>query len=131
MEHLIAFICLLSLPIYLGYGHFFEYWECSLSKENFNVTSWAALILFCSYFGVVIYAGIEELYKLKEVGREYRKFITFFIFPSVGFGLAIFPKIASEYIFNAFSTNTLRLQNQLCSLAGWILIIYLVSVLVL
>lgn len=131
MEYLIAFICLCSLPVYFGYRHFLEYWESSLSKENFSLVSWVALILLFSYFGLVIYMGIDELYELKEAGRESRKFITFFIYPSVGFGLAIFPKIASEYIFNAFSMNMLRIQNQLCSFMGWLLIFYLVFVLVL
>jgi len=131
MEYTFAIICLLSLPLYLGFRHSVEYYEGPFSKENFGVSSLLALILFCSYFVIFINLGIEELYELKELGRQSRKFATFFIYPSIGFGLAIFPKMASEYIFDAFSMASLRFQFQLCAFIGWLLIAYLASILVL
>jgi len=130
MEYTFAIICLLSIPVYLGFRHVREYYENPFSKENFGIDSLLALITYFSYFCIFIYLGINGLYELNELGRQSRKFATFFIYPSIGFGLAIFPKIASEYLLEAFSINSLRFQYQLCAFVGWLLILYLVSILV-
>ena len=131
MEITFAIICLLSIPLYLGFRQLVEYYDGPFSKENFGLLSLLALIIYFVYFGVFIYLGIDGLYELKELGRQSRKFATFFIYPSIGFGLAIFPKITSEYIFDAFSMASLRFQYQLCSFIGWLSIAYLASILVL
>jgi len=83
------------------------------------------------YFGIFIYLGIENLIELNEYGRQSQKFANLFIYPSIGFGLVIFPKSASELILNQFSYATERLLHQLCAFVGWLLVIYLGCILVL
>ena len=79
---------------------------------------------------MLIYLGIEDLFDLKNSGEEYQKFTSFFIYPSIGFGFVIFPKISAELIFNAFSYTTERFQYQLSAFVGWLLVAYLGCVLV-
>jgi hypothetical protein len=131
MEIIFALICLLSAPLYLGARHIIEYYDAPFSKENFGKASLLAAVLYFLYLATFLRLGTDGLYELKQFGNVVKKFSTFFIYPSIGFGLAIFPKLASEYIFNAYSMALLNFQYQLCSLIGWLHIIYLACVLLL
>lgn len=122
---------MLSIPLFLGYRHLSAYYEEPFSKENFGIISLFALVLYLLYLSLFMYLGVDGLYELQKFGRPSRKLANFFIYPGIGFGLAIFPKVASEYMFNAFSMNMLRIQSQLCAITGWLLIIYLGSILIL
>ncbi len=131
MEIIFALTFLFSVPLYLGARHIIEYYDAPFSRENFGKASLLATVLYLLYLIAFLRLGTDGLYELKEFGSIVRKFSIFFIYPSIGFGLAIFPKLASEYIFNAYSMALLNFQYQLCSLIGWLLIIYLAGILLL
>lgn len=130
METLLAIIVLLSLPCYLGFRHMLEYYDAPFSKDNFGIGAALATVLLVLYIISFFYLRIDELYDLSE-GRKRDKFAIFFIEPTIGFGIAIFNKVAAEYMFNFNTLSSIKFLKEICTFVGWLLIIRLIGVFIL
>ena len=122
METLVQLVVLVSLPIYLGVRHYSEY-------ESFDNTLWGlsekfATGLLLAYVCFFLLVGKEYLYSLQEFGADYRKFSTFFIYPSFGFAIAMFPRIAAEYCDNYIDLAAAGMCR-VVSIFGWLLLVFL------
>lgn len=128
IEDIFAVICLLSVPSFLAVKYFSEYYEGTVSLGMFGFWPSIALILYLIYLGLYFFLGIDGLYELNDFQRENRKYQTFFLCPTIGFGLAIFPKCATEYIFNYWSFSEFDVYVKYTAFTGWSLILYVASV---
>ncbi|MEN3157705.1 hypothetical protein ABC502_04885 [Alkalimonas sp. NCh-2] len=127
IETLFQLAVLVSLPTYFGVRHYYEY-------ESFNRTLWGfseklAALFFIIYIGFFLLVGKEYLYSLREFGTENRKFGTFFVFPSVAFAIAMFPRIAAEFSDNYSGLAATGMQRAI-GIFGWIYLFILLFVLV-
>ncbi len=125
MDLFISILVLLTFPILFGVKHYLEY-------EAFSSNLWGnaekiATILFLVYLTVIIIVGKEHAYTYYESVPDHKKFPSFFVSPSLGFGIAMFPRGAAE-----FSGSYARLaavgMTRALSLIGWVLIAWLAMI---
>lgn len=127
VETLFQLAVLVSLPTYFGIRHYYEY-------ESFDSAWWGlsekfAAVFFIAYIGFFLLVGKEHLYSLREFGAENRKFGTFFVFPSIAFAIAMFPRIAAEYSDNYSGLAATGMQRAI-GIFGWIYLFILLFTLV-
>ncbi|WP_040551904.1 hypothetical protein [Rheinheimera nanhaiensis] len=127
METLVQLAVLVSLPIYFGIRHYCEY-------ESFDSAKWGlpeklAALFFILYIGFFLLVGREHLYSLQEFGADNRKFGSFFVFPSIAFAVALFPKIAAEYSEHYAGLAATGMQR-IVGIFGWAYLLVLFLTLV-
>lgn len=127
METLVQLVVLVSLPIYFGIRHYFEY-------ESFDNVLWGlsekfATVLFLVYVCFFLIVGKEYLYSLYQFGADYRKFSTFFVYPSFSFAIAMFPRIAAEFCDNYIDLAAVGMCRVI-SVFGWLLLVFLLIIVI-
>ncbi|BCO17633.1 hypothetical protein KUC3_04900 [Alteromonas sp. KC3] len=125
METLISTVVLISIPSFFAVRHFNEYGTFDDPKIWGRAEKIASL-LFALYLGMILVLGKSGIYSFYEPVSTIRdpRFMFFFLFPSIGFGIAMFPRVAAE-----FSQNYLpMLQSDMLkyfSIYGWLIIVCL------
>lgn len=124
MKTALAIVVLLAGPAYFAIKTYSDY-ECIICKiAGWTTSSTLASILLVIYSTVIVIFGANEIYNYSSIGSEFRKFSDFFVFPAIGFTLAIFPKPVAEY--SNFHVNLKMLNiEEVFIVPGWILIMYL------
>lgn len=125
METLISIVVLITIPIFFAVRHVDEYGTFDDPKIWGNAEKFASS-LFLLYLGMVLVLGKSGIYSFYEPVSSIRdpRFGFFFLFPSLGFGIAMFPRVAAE-----FSQNYLPMVQsgmlKYFSIYGWLIIVCL------
>ncbi|NVK57204.1 MAG: hypothetical protein HWE26_16505 [Alteromonadaceae bacterium] len=130
METLISIAVLVSVPIFLALRHYDAYG----TFEDSNIwgkSEKLALMIFMLYIAMVIVLGKSGIYTFYEPITAIRdhRFVYFFCAPGLGFGIAIFPRVAAEFsqlYLPMLKTGTLKYF----AIFGWLIIVALTLVLV-
>ena len=128
METLISIVVLIAIPTILAVRHFNEYG--SFDQPNiWGASEKVATALFLIYVGMVLALGKSGIYSFYEPVSQIRdpRFTLFFLMPSFGFGIVMFPRIAAE-----FSENYLPMLRsgmlRYFGIYGWALICCLATI---
>ena len=125
METLISIVVLIAIPIFLAVRHLDEYGTFDDPKIWGNGEKIASS-LFVFYLGMVLVLGKSGIYSFYDPVSSIRdpRFMFFFLFPSIGFGIAMFPRVAAEFSLSYLP----MLQSGMLkyfSVYGWLIIVCL------
>ena len=128
MDNLVALIILVLIPIFFGYRYVTEFHE-PFSRQNWQFHNWLAALFYVGYLTLFFVHEKHGLYALSTYITESRKFFTFFVLPSIGFGLALFPKVASEFTKDHFKLVQVGIVN-FAAFWGWLIVLYLLLIII-
>ncbi|MFT4940548.1 MAG: hypothetical protein ACI88A_003605 [Paraglaciecola sp.] len=128
MDLFIPILVLVSIPVYLGLRHASEY-ETFQDEKIWGKSEKIATLLLMSYLVLIVLLGKGGLYQMSEYGSDYRKFGTFFFVPSMGFAIAMFPRVAAEFFDNYIQMASTG-SSRVVALFGWLMISILLFTLV-
>ena len=125
---MIPYLILISVPVILGAKHIYEY-SIIIDKYTFGYPERIAALLFILYIIFIVFLGMEKLFELQTYARGGRRYMTFFVYPSFGFGLAIFPKAASHFtgMYDQLASTGMARG---VAIWGWFAIVYVAIIVV-
>lgn len=125
METFVGIAVILSCPLYWGTKYFSNYID---AWKKWGAFSKLSAVLFTLYIIFIFVLDSEELHALAFAGsRKSIPFLDFFLIPSVGFGLAMFPRAAAEQFSEEVEKRIDWLNVP--ALIGWFIQLYLLVVL--
>ncbi|MDO8266966.1 MAG: hypothetical protein Q7T32_03940 [Moraxellaceae bacterium] len=123
---MIDFLFFLMPAIWLGTTHH-RRWGSILDPAHWASASGIALVMYVSYMLVILVAGSDALnsyYSSNHGVMSFRGKINAFMLPSTGLAIAMFPKAASEQMFNILAVARAGAISELATVIGWSLVAY-------
>lgn len=120
MDIIIPILFLLLPPLYLGMRYFIDYGKNAI--DGLGTSEKFAAALFLVYVVTVLFIGKDSLYGLIFGINDVKKLSFYFIFPSLGFGFAMFPKTVTEY-FGDYTQFSETSSSGAVKIIGWGLLI--------